>query len=241
MQANSLHGREGRGKLPGRSRSGQWVRAIKVNMMDEDRAGQRARAPSSITRVLIKGQSSYGRDVGLRCNTCGLCRAGRLGSTSLGSNHNNCNHTVQPHIHTLQLNHTGIPERTDEVTRNQRGTYVPPNIWTFKPFITESPRSSHGGIKADLLRVLRRGRSVSLEKPAFRRHAGRMMGVSRNTSPVWCAAYARSPPRARAPFAIAGSGPPPSGTTPEASDASQSAAGFLQEKKKGLYPIRSNM
>lgn len=62
-----------------------------------------------------------------------------LGSTSLGSNHNNCNHTVQPHIHTLQLNHTGIPERTHEVTRSKRGTYIPPNIRTFKPFITESP------------------------------------------------------------------------------------------------------
>lgn len=67
------------------------------------------------------------------------------------------------------------------------------------------------------------------------------MDVSRNTSPVWCAAYARSPPRAHAPFAIAGSGPPPSGTTPEASGASQSAAGFLQEKKKDLCPIKSRV
>lgn len=55
-----------------------------------------------------------------------------------------------------------------------------------------------------------------------------MKGVSRNTSPVWCAAYARSPPRARAPSVSARSGPPPSGTKQEASDASQSAAGFLQ-------------
>lgn len=69
---------------------------------------------------------------------------------------------------------------------------------------------------------------------------GRTTGVSRNTSPVWCAAYAGSPPRARAPFASAGSGPPPSGTTPEASDASQSDAGFLQEKKKDLYHVRSS-
>lgn len=64
---------------------------------------------------------------------------------------------------------------------------------------------------------------------AFRRREGRTTGVSRNTSPVWCAAYARSPPRARAPSASAGSGPPPSGTTREASDASQSDAGFLPE------------
>lgn len=196
----------------------------------------------------VQSRKCWSRDRALTEGTWG-CAATRvasadqdgLGSTSLGSNHNNCNHTVQPHIHTLQLNHTGIPERTHEVTRSKRGTYIPPNMRTFKPFITESPLSSHGGIKADLLRMLCRGRRVSMEKPGFRRHAGRMMGVSRNTSPVWCAAYARSPPRARAPFAIAGSGPPPSGTTPEASDASQNAAGFLQENKKGLYPIRKSV
>lgn len=36
VQANSLRGREGRGKLPGRSRSGHCVRVFKVNMMDGD-------------------------------------------------------------------------------------------------------------------------------------------------------------------------------------------------------------
>lgn len=36
VQANSLRGREGRGKLPGRSRSGQCVPVIKVNLMDGD-------------------------------------------------------------------------------------------------------------------------------------------------------------------------------------------------------------
>lgn len=151
VQANSLRGCEGRGKPPERGRSGQCVPVVKVNMMDGDWEGHRARASIS-----IEEQSSYGRNVGLRCNTGGLCRPGRLGSTSLGSNCNNCNHTVQSHIHTLQLNHTGIPERTYEVTRNKRGTYVPPDIWTFEPFITESPLSSRGGIKADLFHRLRR-------------------------------------------------------------------------------------
>lgn len=55
------------------------------------------------------------------------------------------------------------------------------------------------------------------------------MGVSRNTSPVWCAACARSPPHARAPSVSAGSGPPPSGTTRGATAASQNASGFLQK------------
>ncbi len=56
----------------------------------------------------------------------------------------------------------------------------------------------------------------------------RRTDVSRNTSPVWCVACAGSPPHARAPSVSAGSGPPPSGTTREASAASQSASGFLQ-------------
>lgn len=64
------------------------------------------------------------------------------------------------------------------------------------------------------------------------------MGVSRNTSPVWCVACARSPPRARAPSESAGSGPPPSGTTREASAASQSASGFLQSATQKICSVK---
>lgn len=179
-----------------------------------------------------------------RFNTGGLCRPGWLGSTLLGSNHSNCNHTVQPHIHTLLLNHTGIPECTHEVTKEAR---------TFPQAYGHSSHSSPR-VPSPLTEGLKRtssvrGGGVGSVSPdqenmmwrtggAFRRHEGRTMGVSRNTSPVWCAAYARSPPRARAPSASAGSGPPPSGTTREASDASQSDAGFLRGGR-GLYPIRN--
>lgn len=56
----------------------------------------------------------------------------------------------------------------------------------------------------------------------------RRTGVSKNTIPVWCAVCAGSPPHALSPSESAGSGPPPSGTTQEASAASQSASGSLQ-------------
>lgn len=72
-------------------------------------------------RALLEGRR------GCAATQVGLCKPGRLGSTSLGSNQNNCNRTVQPNIHTLQLNNTGIPERSHEVTCSKRGTYISPN------------------------------------------------------------------------------------------------------------------
>lgn len=60
-----------------------------------------------------------------------------------------------------------------------------------------------------------------------RRRAEKRTNVSRSTSLAWCAACARSPPRARAPSASASSGPPPSGTKRGASAASQNASGSL--------------
>lgn len=50
---------------------------------------------------------------------------------------------------------------------------------------------------------------------------------SKNTNPVWCAACARSLPRVHALSVSVGSGPPPLGTTREASAVSQSAFGCL--------------
>lgn len=145
---------------------------------------------------------------------------------------------IQPHIHTLRLNQTAIPECTHQVTRNKRGMYIPP---TNRHSSHSSPRvlsplaeglkptsSVHVAVGERGWFPLDQYAYMWMTGGAFRRHAGRTMGVSRNTSPVWCAACARSPPHARAPFASAGSGPPPSGTKPEASDASQSAVGFLQ-------------
>lgn len=64
----------------------------------------------------------------------------------------------------------------------------------------------------------------------LRRRVERKTGVSRNTSPVWCAACAGSLPRVHAPFENAGSGLLPSRTIQEANAASQSASGFLQER-----------
>lgn len=69
----------------------------------------------------------------------------------------------------------------------------------------------------------------------FRRRAERRTSVSRNTSPVWYVACARSPPRAHAPSGSAGSGPLPSGTTRGANAASQSDAGFLQRDNDKDY------
>lgn len=66
----------------------------------------------------------------------------------------------------------------------------------------------------------------------FRRRAKRRTCVSKNTSPVWCVAYAKSPLHAHAPSVSADSGPPPSGTTQEASAASQSASGFLPKGRQ---------
>lgn len=58
------------------------------------------------------------------------------------------------------------------------------------------------------------------------------MGVSRSTSPVWCAACVESLPRALALFENGGSGLPPSGTKQGASDSSQSVSGFLEEQTR---------
>lgn len=75
------------------------------------------------------------------------------------------------------------------------------------------------------------------------------MDASRNTSPFWCVACARSLLHVHVPSGSAGSDPLPSGTTRVASAASQSASGFLQraeqkkkrhEKKKSLQK-KSNM
>lgn len=66
----------------------------------------------------------------------------------------------------------------------------------------------------------------------------RRMDVSRSTSPVWCAACVRSPPRALALFENGGSGLPPSGTRQGASDASQSVSGFLEEQKGKMKEIQ---
>lgn len=66
----------------------------------------------------------------------------------------------------------------------------------------------------------------------FRRRAKRRMCVSKSTSPVWCVVYAKSPLHAHAPSVSADSGPPPSGTTQEASAASQSASGFLPKGRQ---------
>lgn len=62
------------------------------------------------------------------------------------------------------------------------------------------------------------------------------MDASRNTSPFWCVACARSLLHVHVPSGSAGSDPLPSGTTRVASAASQSASGFLQraEQKKGM-------
>lgn len=89
-----------------------------------------------------------------RFNTGGLCRPGWLGSTLLGSNHNNCNHTGQPHVHALLLNHTGIPECTHKVTKEAR-TF--PQAYGHSSHSSPSPLDSHGGFKADLLRRRWRG------------------------------------------------------------------------------------
>lgn len=94
--------------------------------------------------------------------------------------------------------------------------------------------------KVDLLITWTRGgidvpggtAKTGMKEPAeagpFRRRGEKRTSASRNTSPVWCAACAGSPPHARAPSASAGSGPPPSGTTRGATAASRNASGFLQ-------------
>lgn len=121
---------------------------------------------------------------------------------------------------------------------------------TFRHSSTESHFLTDRGFKADLLYKRNRGVSypgwddpgkdeeVSGGNP-FRRRGERRTGVSRNTSPVWCVACARSPPHVRAPSESADSGPPPLGTTREASAASQSASGFLQRGRQRYVQKRS--
>lgn len=62
---------------------------------------------------------------------------------------------------------------------------------------------------------------------------GRKTGASRNTSPVWCVACARSLLHVRVPSENEDNGLPLSKTTQEASAVSQNASGFLQ--KEGKY------
>lgn len=61
MQANSLRGREGRGKLSARSRSGQCVGVIKVNVMDETERDKEAALPGQPRdRALVEGTLQHG-------------------------------------------------------------------------------------------------------------------------------------------------------------------------------------
>lgn len=168
VQANSLRGREGRGKLPGWSRSGQCVRVIKVNLMDGDWEGQRACTPSSVTQVLIEGQSSYGRDVGAALRHRWPLQ-GQGGWEAL---------RLEAIIITaiIQSNHTSTP--FGEITQaSQNAPMKSLAIKEARTFPQTHGHSSHSsvrvlspvaeGIKAALLRMLCRARPVSLEKPAF--------------------------------------------------------------------------